>query len=200
MSGQPPEDWLTRLQARDHEAFADLVRQHHGAVFRMAQRLLRHRDDAQEVVQETFLAAYEGIAGFQQRASIKTWLLAIAWRKAVDRLNHRSGEAHVRSDALDDDTLWRLAQSVEHLTDWGGNPEHHVARQQLSELLRAALARLPDDARAVYELRDVQGLSSQDAAEVLGLSEGAVRVRLHRVRQYLLRELQALLGLTGAQP
>jgi RNA polymerase sigma-70 factor (ECF subfamily) len=200
MSGDLPEDWLERLRAQDHEAFNTLVRLHHAAVFRLAQRLLRNADDAQEVAQECFLAAYEGIGRFQQRASVKTWLLSIAYRKAVDRLQRRSQEGHLVSGALDDSELWKIAQSVEQLTDWGRNPEQTFRSTELREHLGAALARLPAESRAVFELRDVQGLSSQEAAEVLEINEGAVRVRLHRVRQYLMRELQSLFGGKGVQP
>ena len=101
---------------------------------------------------------------------------------------------------LDDDDLWRIAQSVQRLTDWAVDPEQHYARGELRERLHEALARLTPETRSVFELRDLQGLSSQETAEVLGISEGAVRVRLHRVRQYLMAELQSLFGGKGAQP
>jgi len=197
MSSQLPDDWIERLRAREHEAFNELVRLHHGAVYRLALRMLRHRDDAQEVAQESFLAAYEGIGGFAGRASLKTWLLSIAYRKTVDRLKRRGDEGAIISGVLDDSELWRIAQSVQNLTDWGVNPEQHYSRTQLSEHLGTSLGRLPADSRAVFELRDLQGLTSQEAADILGISEGAVRVRLHRVRQYLMRELQSLFGGSG---
>ena len=200
MGGQLSEDWLERLRARDHEAFNQFVRLYHAAAFRLAQRLLRHADDAQEVTQDAFLAAYEGIAGFEQRASPRTWLLAITYRKALDRLKRRASEGHLLSGVLDDDALWKIAQRVEHLTDWGENPEHHFSRAEFTERLNSALGRLPAESRAVFELRDVQGLSTLEAAQVLGMSEGALRVRLHRVRQYLMSELQSLFGGKGVQP
>ena len=199
MSGLPPDDWIERLRAQEHDAFTELVRLHHGAVFRLAQRLLRHRDDAQETAQEAFLAAYEGIGNFQGRASLKTWLLSITYRKAVDRLKQRGDAAHISSGMLDDSELWKIAQSVENLTDWGVNPEHHFRDAQLRERLDMALSKLPSDTRAVFELRDLQGMSSQETSDILGINEGAVRVRLHRVRQYLMRELQAWFGGEGTR-
>src|SRR3990172_6015164 len=105
MGGQLPEDWLERLRAREHEAFNQFVRLYQAAAFRLGQRLLRHGDDAQEVTQDAFLAAYEGIAGFEQRASLRTWLLAITYRKALDRLKRRASEGHLLSGVLDDDAL-----------------------------------------------------------------------------------------------
>lgn len=200
MNGQLPDERLARLRARDHEAFNDFVREHHGAVYRMAHRLLRHAEDALEVTQESFLAAYEGIARYEGRATLKTWLLSIAYRKTMDRMKVRYSESHTVSGVLDDDALWRIAQSVPRLTDWGIDPEQHYARGELSERLHEALARLTPETRSVFELRDLQGLSSRETADVLGISEGAVRVRLHRVRQYLVAELQLLFGGKGAQP
>lgn len=199
MSEQPDDPSLERLRAQDHEAFSELVRHYHGAVYRLALRLLRHSDDAQETAQETFLAAYEAVREFQGRSSVKTWLLSITYRKAVDRLQQRAGLRHVASSMLDESELARIARSVESLTDWGLNPEQHARYGQLTERLNAALATLPTESRAVFELRDLQGLSSREAADVLGLSEGAVRVRLHRVRQYLMGELHALFGEAGVR-
>ena len=194
MTDQPPENLVARLQAREHDAFDQLVRLCHAPVFRLAQRLLRNVDDAQEVAQDTFLAAYEGIGGFQGRASIKTWLMAITYRKAVDRLKKRTDEKLQLAGGFDDSELWKIAKNVDDFTDWGENPEEHMNRRQISGVLDQALSKLPADSRAVFELRDIQGLSSREASEILGLNEGAIRVRLHRVRQYLMRELQNLLG------
>ena len=198
MSGQPPDNWLERLRAGGHEAFNDLVRRHHGSVFRLALRMLRNRADAQEVAQESFLAAYQGIAGYEARASLQTWLLSIAYRKAMDRLR-RDSAAPWSTGTLNDAELGRIAESVQGVTDWDENPEQHYGRSQVREQLRAALARLPAESRAVFELRDMQGFSSQETAQVLGIAEGTVRVRLHRVRQYLMGELGFLFGGKGTR-
>lgn len=198
MSVESLDKWLERLRAGEHEAFDELVRRYHGPVFRLAFRLLHNRDDAQEVAQESFLAAYQGIAGYAARASLQTWLLSIAYRKAVDRLR-RDDRTVVSAGTLDDAELRRIAQDVQSLTDWVEDPEQHFERGQLREQLRVALARLPAESQAVFELRDVQGLSSREAAQVLGVAEGTLRVRLHRVRQYLMTELKSALGGKGVQ-
>jgi len=194
MNAPLPDDWLERLRAQDHEAFEAFVRLHHGAATRLARRLLRNADDAQEIVQEAFLAAYEGIGGYAGRASLQTWLLSILYRKAVDRIRRLAGEGIQLGGVLDDDALWKIAQSVPQHTDWGRDPEQNFRQSELSALLQAALGKLPPESRAVFELRDLQGLSSREAAEVLGMNEGAVRVRLHRVRQFLMQELHGPLG------
>ena len=197
MSGQLPDDLLDRLRAGEHDAFNELVRRLHGPVYRLALRLLRNRDDAQEIAQDSFVAAYQGIDSFQARASLQTWLLSITYRKAVDRLR-RDRDAPLSAGAFNEEDLRRIAQNVDVLTDWGANPERYFEQTQVREQLRAALARLPAEARAVFELRDVQGLSTQEAADVLGMTEANVRVRLHRVRQYLMGELESLHGGPGA--
>lgn len=193
MTGQLSGDWLERLRAGDHGAFNELVRQYHGTVYRLALRLLRNRDDAQEVAQESFLSAYEGLAGYKARGSLQSWLLSIAYRKAVDRLR-RASDGPLSLGALDDEKLRRIAQSVQTITDSDPNPEQFYDQAQVRERLRTALARLPFESQAVFELRDVQGLSSQEAAQVLGITQGALRVRLHRVRQYLMGELEMFRG------
>lgn len=188
------EAYIARLRAGDREAFDTLVREHHAAIYKLLNRLLHHADDAQEVTQEVFLAAYEGIAAYEGRAGLRTWLLAIAYRKGVDRLKRQRTERGLLQGELDDETLWTRVQSVERFTDWRTNPEQTVNYQQVSSALHQALAQLPADSRAVFELRDLQGLDTRETAEVLGLNEGAVRVRLHRVRQFLMTELEGVLG------
>ena len=189
---------VPRLRAKEHEAFNELVRICHLAVFRLANRMLQNPDDAQEVTQDSFLAAYEGIEKFQERSSIKTWLLSIAYRKAIDRLNQRKAENTVLSGALDEEEIWKIVQNVEQFTDWGENPEKNFSHNQLADFLKTALDKIPPDSKAVFELRDIQGFSSREVSDILGMNEGLVRVRLHRVRQFLMTELQALFGEKGS--
>lgn len=200
MTGKTPENLIVALRDREHEAFNELVRLCHSSVFRLAQRLLQNVDDAQEVSQETFLAAYEGIEGFQERSKIKTWLLAIAYRKAMDRLKKRIHERDIFTDTLDEEEIWKIAQNVDNFTDWGPNPEQYVNSSQVSEILKEALTKVPPDSKAVFELRDLQGFSSREVSDILGIQEGTVRVRLHRVRQILMRELESLFGGKGKMP
>ena len=200
MTGKTPDNLIVRLRDREHEAFNELVRLCHSPVFRLAQRLLQNVDDAQEVAQETFLAAYEGIEGFQERSQITTWLLAIAYRKAMDRLKKRIQEREIFSGTMDDMEIWKIAQNVDDFTDWGPNPEQDVNRNQISGILKEALTKASEDSRAVYELRDLQGFSSKEVSEILAIQEGTVRVKLHRVRQFLMRELESLFGEKGNRP
>jgi len=200
MTENTPDNLIVRLRNREHEAFNELVRLCHSPIFRLAQRLLQNVDDAQDVTQETLLAAYEGIEGFQERAHIKTWLLAIAYRKTMDRLRIRIHERENISGTLNEREIWKIAQNVDDFTDWGPNPEQYVHRNQVSGILREALTKVPADSRAVFELRDMQGFSSREVSEILAIQEGTVRVRLHRVRQLLMRELESLFGEKSYKP
>lgn len=188
---EPDERALTeRIQSGEAEAFDEVVRRYHGAVFRLARRLLRNDHDAQEVAQETFLGAFQGRAAFAGRATIRSWLLSITYNKAVDRLKQPGG-GHLRIlDDLGPLENWQKSGTVQGITDLPDNPEQNFNREALLEGLHAALANVPADAKAVYELADVQGLTAREVAETLGISEGAARVRLHRVRRHLVEKLR----------
>lgn len=179
-----------RLREGDEVAFEEFVRRYNASAFRLARRLLRHDDDALEVVQESLLAAYEGRSKYRGEAAPGSWLLSITYNKAVDRLKERN-----RFDVYDEDNgalneNWQRASMVRNITDWWRNPEQHFSDGQLRAHLDTALSNLPVDSRAVFELRELQGMSSREVADAVQISEAAVRVRLHRVRQYLIAALQ----------
>ena len=178
------------LQAGDAQAFEELVRAQHGPVFRLARRLLHNVEDAQDVTQETFLAAYEGLAGYRGQSSPRSWLMAITYNKAVDRLKRNNKFDKLGKEDFEASEKWQRVALVGKITDWPRNPEQTLLDGQLRAHLETALYHVPPDSRAVFELRELQGLSGRDVASALNISEAAVRVRLHRVRQYLMLELQ----------
>lgn len=181
-----------RLISGEAEAFNEVVRLYHSSLFRLAKRLLRNEADAQEVVQDSFLAAFEGRKRFAGRAKIRTWLLSIAYNKAVDRLKAVNKDNWAIQGSLQDSNLWEKVTKVQHITDWRANPEQSFEQEELVELLQKALKEVPAESKAAFELQDIQGLNSREVAETLGISEGAARVRVHRVRQYLMAALQDL--------
>ncbi len=103
-AADPP---VEKLAAGDAETFNDLVRRFHGSLYRLALRLVRNEHDAQEIVQESFLAAYEGRAKFQGRSKVRTWLLSITYHKAVDRLKQTTRDAWSLTGGLEESPLWR---------------------------------------------------------------------------------------------
>jgi len=185
-----PSELEQRLRQGEPEAFDEAVGLYHQSLFRLCRRLLGNDDDAQEAVQEAFLAAYQGCASYRGEAAARTWLLSIAYNKAVDRLKRKTRDQWQLEGDLETSPLWERVREVAEFTDWGRNPEQTFHQEAMRARLHDALRQIPALSRAVFELRDMQGLSGREVAAATGLGEGLVRVRLHRVRQYLMVALQ----------
>ena len=168
----------------DHEAFAALVRQESPRLYRVLLRFVHDPDEARSVMQETFLQAYERRDTFRGDAKLTTWLYAIGINLA--RAAHRK---QIRRRVLTEQDMERLQPSFQEgmltgaFSRW--NPGQQVERSERQRLVHEAIERLSDSYREVVILRDIEQLSTAEAAQVLGISEGATRVRLHRARQAL---------------
>lgn len=177
---------IAATAAGDRDAFGVIVARHHGAVFRIARALTRDPQAAEDVLQETFLAALRGAAGYRGDAPVASWLYAIA-RHAAYRLSRRASEV-----AADEDSLERLGLAA----GWGqGDVEVAAARAEERARIAAAMDRLPEEERAVIVLRDALGATGEQAAAALGVSVAAMKSRLHRGR---LRLAGLLRGSGGA--
>ena len=176
---------VARAQAADRKAFEQLVRRHSDRVYAVARRLGLPSDAAEEVTQETFLRAWRGIGSFRGDARFFTWLYRIAVNEAKRRLEREPGRTLVRS--LDDD----VAVPPQDVRE---EPYTRVANAELRQALAAAVLALPLKYRAPLILRDIEGLSTVDAAAVLGLSEAALKSRLHRARAAVRSAVRARLG------
>lgn len=173
-----------RAATGDREAFATLVARHQASVYRLARHIAGSRDDAEDVLQQTFLSAWQGVSGYRGESSVRTWLLTITRNAAVTR---RGRLAREPLDATPLDDLGIRA-------GWGGpNPEQLAVAAEQRELLAAALAGLAADEREILTLRDLEGLAGEDVAAMLGLSTTAMKSRLHRAR---LRLAAAVKGAT----
>lgn len=182
----PPSDEQTLLQrARggDEDAFEQIVAMHSGRVFGALRRFGLDADEAGEVAQEVFLRAWRGLDRFEGRAQLSTWLYRIAFNEAQRRLARRAGDL-----VAGDDALRALPGPA------GERPESRVAARELDEELRRALALLPAEWRAAVVLRDLEGLSTSEAAHAAGLGEAAFKSRLHRGRMRLRELLEPYLG------
>ncbi len=177
--------WLARLRQGEEAAFEWLVREHGGRLLAVARRFLRNEEDARDAVQEAFLSAYRGIQGFAAGSRLSTWLHRIVINASLMRLRTRRRKPE---DAIDD-LLPRFAadghQENHPTPTWDASVEVLLARSQTRAIVRQAIDRLPDAYRTVLLLRDIEEISTQEAARLLGTTENAVKIRLHRARQAL---------------
>ena len=181
------EELVQRAQGGDREAFSLLVRRYEDRVFRLASRIVGDPDDAEDVLQETFLSAYRGLSAFKGESRFSTWIFRITTNAALMRLRKR------RPDVVSLDAPADLegAPELHEIRDWTATPEEALADGEARQAMDAAIAELPTEQRAVFLLRDVEGLSNGEVADSLGLTVPAVKSRLHRARLLLRDRLQS---------
>jgi RNA polymerase sigma-70 factor, ECF subfamily len=172
------------------EAFDTLYRDHVDRLYRYAHRLCGEAESAKDLVQETFLSAYRGLSQFRGEAKASTWLYTIASRACLRMRRKRKG-APERELSLEEfvpasEGEFRLQIPIEGLT-----PEQALENKELREALNQAISKLPKKYRMALVLRDMEGLSAGETGAVMGLSERAVKSRLHRARLFVRRELSA---------
>jgi RNA polymerase sigma-70 factor (ECF subfamily) len=172
----------------DMSAFEQLLRRTQAPVFRVAQHITGSREDAEEVTQEAFLKAFQNLQRFEERSRFSTWVTRIAVNTALMRLRRRRGHETVPIRNEDGQAPGLLPEKV---VDWRPNPEQLYSRRELREILARALAELPQHYSTVFLLRDVEGFSTADTAEALGLSVATVKIRLLRARLQLRERLSS---------
>jgi len=173
-------------KAGDISAFEQLVKRYDRNVFRIAQHITQNREDAEDVVQDAFLKAYENLAQFQENSKFYTWLVRIAVNESLMKLRRRRTDKTVSLDQeieTEEDTMPR------EVADWSPNPEQLYKQGELKDILTKTINGLPASFRTVFVLRDVEGLSTEETAEALGLSIPAVKSRLLRARLQLRERL-----------
>jgi RNA polymerase sigma-70 factor, ECF subfamily len=168
------------------QAFEELVRRYDRNVFRIAQHITQNREDAEDVVQDAFLKAYGNLNQFQGQSKFYTWLVRIAVNEALMKLRRRRPE---RTVSLDQDVETDEDSIPREVADWSPNPEQQYNQAELRDLLQRTIQGLPSGFRTVFVLRDVEGLSTEETAEALGLSIPAVKSRLLRARLQLRERL-----------
>ena len=184
-----PGDELALVRAAksgDISAFEQLVKRYDRNVFRLAQHITQNREDAEDVVQEAFLKAYQHLNGFQEQSKFYTWLVRIAVNESLMKLRKRRADKTVSLDQeieTEDNSMPRV------VTDWSPNPEQVYGQAELNRNLARTIGGLPGGFRTVFVLRDVEGLSTEETAEALQLSVPAVKSRLLRARLQLRERL-----------
>lgn len=180
---------VERAQRGDQAALAEIVEKHQGTIYNVALRMCGNVHDAEETLQETFLNALKALPRFEGRSRFATWLYRIASNACLMRRRHEATQPGIVSvDEAVDDADAEGDFRPKYFVDWSAKPEEEVLDAELRQVMAEAVTHLPPNLRLVFIWRDLEGLSTQEAAEVLGISESAVKVRLHRARLRL-REL-----------
>jgi len=182
---------LDLLRAGDKAEFARLVEAYSGVIYRLAVKMLDNPQDAEDVLQETFIKAYKALTNFDGRSSPSTWLYRIATNEALMVLRKRK-QPFVSIDEPLETT--GIEQEPLQITDWCCLPEDELMSREAQAYMNEAVEELPPNLRVVFLLRDIEGLSTKETAEVLDLSETAVKTRLSRAR---LRLREMLTGYHG---
>jgi len=171
-------------------AFDRLYRDHVDRIYRFAQRLCGQVEDAQDLVQDTFLNAYRGLGGFRGDAQVSTWLYRIAARACLRLRRKRKGEP-ARELSLDEFIPTSEGEFRLQVPTDGLSPEEALENKELKRALHQAIQKLPNKYRVVLVLRDMEGLTAKEVGTIMGLNERAVKSRLHRARLFVRRELSA---------
>jgi RNA polymerase sigma-70 factor (ECF subfamily) len=170
----------------DTQQYHNLIKPYELSVYRMALSFMKNESDAEDVAQEAFLKAFQNLAKFRSQAKFSTWLISITLNEARRRL---SRQALVRMESFDEVTEGVGQVSPALLLEWREIPFESLERREICEMLREGIARLTPGYREVLLLRDVEGLSIEDTASILRISIANVRVRLHRARLMLQKDL-----------
>lgn len=199
-SFESEHELVSRLRDGDEAAFAELVDRHHASMVRLARMFVGSQANAEEIVQETWLAVIDAIDRFEGRSSVKTWLFGILTNQAKKRAK-KDKRTGAWSSLFDTEMDEELSTEPERF-DGGGrwtrppirwkiDPEERMMKQKLLEVVQEALEQLPASQQSVVWLRDVEGLGSEEVCRVLELTPGNQRVLLHRGRARLRKAVEA---------
>jgi RNA polymerase sigma-70 factor (ECF subfamily) len=176
---------VTAAKAGDAAAFEELVNRYEKKIFRLTMNITRNREDAEDAMQDAFMKAYSHLDRFHEDSRFYTWLVRIAANEALMRLRKRRPNQFSLDEPIESEDDF-VPQQIE---DWGPSPEQRFAQTELRDILRGVIEDLPHDFRIVFLLRDVEGLSTEETAAAVGISEAAVKSRLLRARLKLRKKL-----------
>ena len=172
---------MQRVRAGERELYEVLMRRYNQRVYRVARAIVRDDREAEDVVQDAYVRAYTNLDAFAGRATFATWLTKIAVHEALARAKRRGRFVDI------EDAMPKLASDTR-------DPEQHASDRELGAALEAAVDALPEAFRTVFMLRDVEGLSTTETADCLGIAEETAKTRLHRARRLLRAQLIARAG------
>lgn len=173
---------LEGLQSGEPAAYRSFVQLNSANVYNVALKLLGDKQEAEDVLQETFLSAFEAIDRFEGRSRLSTWLYRIAYNASLMRLRKRRQMTTFSLDRPPPEDNGGPEPVSHHLVDWSTVPDDQLLTAEARQVMDSAIAELPESLRSAFVLRDIQGLSGAETAEILGITIQAVKNRLHRAR------------------
>jgi RNA polymerase sigma-70 factor (ECF subfamily) len=176
---------VAAAKSGDISAFETLVGRYEHKIFRLTQNITQNREDAEDAMQEAFLKAYEHLGEFQGNSRFYTWLVRIAVNQALMKLRKR----RPNQISLDEEVNTGEDMVPREVEDWGPSPEERYEQTELAQILSTVVGELEPGFRIVFQLRDIEELSTEETAEALGLSVPAVKSRLLRARLKLRQKL-----------
>ena len=184
---------LARLRAGDDDAFTRLVRENTGRLLAVARRMLRQEQEAQDAVQEAFVCAWKALSSFEAQSRLSTWLHRIAVNACLMRLRRRERKPE---ESIEDllPTCRDDSHTRETFVPWENDTVRRLEEKEKRALVRRCIDRLPDTYRTALLLRDIEELESGEAAALLGITQNALKIRVHRARQALRTLLDPHLG------
>src|SRR5271170_2344207 len=177
---------IASILAGDAHLFHELIRPYERRVYAMALSFLRNEADAEDATQEAFLKAFRNLASFRGDAKFGTWLVSITLNEARSRIRRRDA---IKIESLDEPKDEEGYISPAQLRDWKEIPSEALERKEITQLLHKAVTALPLIYREVFQLRDIEQMSVNEAAAALGITISSVKVRLHRARMMLQKNL-----------
>ena len=177
---------IAAILAGETQVYHELIRPYERSVYMMALSYMKNEADAEDVAQEAFVRGFRHLASFRAEAKFSTWLISITLNEARSRLRRQSV---VRMESIDESLDGEKGISPALLRDWREIPSEAIEREELRKLIQQAVENLPDIYREVFLLRDVEELNINETAEALNISIPSVKVRLHRARMMLQKQL-----------
>lgn len=188
-NGSQHEVSIEALKAGDRAEFARFVEEYSPAIYRLGLRMLNNEQDAEDILQDTFIKAFQHIQEFEGRSRLSTWLYRIATNEALMLLRKRRPDTISVEEPVDND------EDVMHeplqILDWTNLPEDELLSAETRAYMKQAVEKLPDSLRITFILREIENLSTLETAQVLNISETAVKTRLSRARLKLREELSS---------
>jgi RNA polymerase sigma-70 factor (ECF subfamily) len=190
LSSFSDEELVARARAKDFGAFEELLERYEDKVFRLAYRFVRNEAEAQEILQDTFLSIWRKLDTFKGDSLFSSWVYRVAANTALMRLRSQRRHPQISTEDLPAGFLDNYrpsgAEGLSHLpspgANWAKRPDEQLQSDELRRHIQAAVDDLPELYRTVFLVRDVEGLSTEETAEVLGISVPSVKTRLHRAR------------------